>query len=149
MDKRKANNNFKSTHYSLNKKEMDKRKANNNFKPTHYFSDSDSRFRSHSDSNSDSGYNSDSNYNKSKNNGFLKFMYDLIETKKYIKNDNSTLKDGPLMNKIVSQYLFKETKSIDIAIQKYNNNKEVFRNKLEEAHNELYEKRNIEEIIEI
>jgi len=41
------------------------------------------------------------------NNGIPKFMKDLIEIKKYIKNNDSTLKDGPAMSKVASEYLQK------------------------------------------
>jgi len=141
MDKIKANNNFKSTYYSLNKKEMNKmkkyyslnenemnKKENNNLKPTHYFSDSDSLFRSNYFSYSDSGYNSDTI--KSKNNGMPKFIKDLIQIKKYIKNDDSTLreKDGTAMSKVASEYLQKSG-SVKEAFDMYIKNKEEFKNK--------------------
>jgi uncharacterized protein YlaN (UPF0358 family) len=79
--------------------------------------------------------------NEPKNNNFTNFIMDIVKIKKYIKNDDSTLKDGPVMYKVVSLYLYNESRSIDIAIEKYNNNKEEFKNKLEETQKEMNEKR--------
>jgi len=114
------------------------------------YSDSESE-SSNSNTESDSSNNaatiSDSN-NEPKNNNFTNFLMDIVKIKKYIKNDNPTLKDGPAMSKIVTLYLYNETRSIDIAIEKYNNNKEEFKNKLEETQKEMNEKRNNKKIIE-
>ena len=86
--------------------------------------------------------------NEPKNNNFTNFIMDIVKIKKYIKNDDSTLKDGPVMYKVVSLYLYNESRSIDIAIEKYNNNKEEFKNKLEETQKEMNEKRVIKKQIQ-
>ena len=70
------------------------------------------------------------------------FLMNIVKIKKYIRHDNPTLKDGPAMSKVVALYLYNETRSIDIAIEKYNNNKEEFNNKLEETQKEMNKKRN-------
>jgi hypothetical protein len=129
MDKIKANNNFKSSYYSLNKKEMGNiktyyslnekemdKKENNNLKPTHYFSDSDTLFRSgsDSDSDSDSGYNSDNIRIKydSKNYEKLKEYYK-SEQKKYMYN-NKQLNDEQLKKEINKNILNDEQLKKDI-----------------------------------
>ena len=128
------------------KKEIDDKRV---IKKQMQYSDSKSE-SSNSNTESDSSNNAailDSN-NEPKNNNFTNFLMDIVKIKKYIKNDNPILNDGPAMSKVVTLYLYNESRSIDIAIEKYNNNKEEFKNKLEETQKEMNEKRNNKKIIE-
>jgi len=77
-----------------------------------------------------------------------KFMQDLVEIIKYIKNDNPELNGGAAMSEVVALYLYKVTRSVNIAIEKYNNNKEEFKNKLEETRKEIDDKRAIKKQIQ-
>ena len=121
------------------KKEIDEKRA---IKKQIQYSDTNL-----SDSSNNTAIISDSD-NEPKNNNFTNFLMDIVKIKKYIKNDDSTLKDGPVMSKVVSLYLYNESRSIDIAIEKYNNNKEEFKNKLEETQKEMNEKRVIKKQIQ-